>query len=89
MRIIAVLATLAAKPNGESRPPPNICRWLVPSGVAWGAVVLQAVGRRYRFVQSRRCRELGIPIFWRYFVMVRRATWRPCLASSSTNWSSL
>ena len=39
--------------------------------------------------QSRRWRLLGIAIFLRYFVIVRRATPRPCFLSSSTKSSSL
>ena len=40
-------------------------------------------------LQSRRCRELGMFIALRYLVTVRRATVRPCLASSLTSSSSL
>ncbi len=41
------------------------------------------------FDQSRRCRELGIPIFLRYLVTVRRATFRSCFLSCLTRSSSL
>ena len=40
-------------------------------------------------VQSRRWRELGMFIALRYLVTVRRATVRPCFASSLTSSSSL
>ena len=36
-------------------------------------------GRRGRLLQSRRWRELGMSIFWRYLVTVRRATTSPLL----------
>ncbi len=43
----------------------------------------------YTFDQSRRWRLLGIAIFLRYLVIVRRATPSPCFLSSSTKSSSL
>ena len=45
--------------------------------------------QRDQLVQTRLWRELGMPIFWRYLVIVRRATLSPCFFSSLTRSSSL